>query len=179
MFKLDLTVMVLIDMQERLVPHIANIEKCNENIIRLLKAQAILNIPLIVTEQYPKGLGKTIKELRVFLNSATFVEKRTFSSFKEPNFYKKITKDLYKTVVLFGIESHVCVFQTALDAKKEGFDVILIADAISSRTEQNKKYAIDAMRQEGIKIFSTEMFLFMAVKDSKHPSFKEISKLLK
>ena len=180
MFTLDSTLMVLIDIQERLAPAIAQMERCNENATRLLKTSTELNIPLIVTEQYPKGLGRTLGALKECLNDATpIIEKTTFSCFGESSFCKEIMKKRYKTVVLFGIEAHICVFQTALDAKRKGFDVILIADAVSSRVEQNKQYALDEMRQAGIKIFSTEMFLFMALKDARHPSFRVISKLLK
>ena len=180
MFALDSTVMVLVDVQERLAPEIAHMEACNHNITRLLSASAVLDIPLLVTEQYPEGLGGTTAELSVLIGEAVpVISKTTFSCFGEPDFCAQMTKKQYQTVVLFGIEAHVCVFQTALDARKKGYDVIVIADAVSSRTEQNKQYAIEQMRQEGIRIFSTEMFLFMALKDAKHPRFRAILELLK
>jgi nicotinamidase-related amidase len=171
---------VLIDMQEKLVKAMANASKCVENQELLLKTAAVLEMDCIVTEQYPKGLGNTVDELKCLLpEGVSFVEKTSFSCCGETQFRTELKSKKRNTVVVFGIEAHVCVQQTVLDLIAEGYEVIVPADALSSRDGDNYRLALDSMRQAGAFITSSESIVFMLLKDAKHPNFREISKFVK
>ena len=172
----DKTAFVLIDIQEKFIPVINKIDKVIKNSKILIKGAEILGIPLIVTEQYPKGLGNTIKEIELPPNTE-IIEKLNFNCLDCDDFVDELKK--FESLVIFGIESHVCVLQTALAAKKEGIKVYAVADAISSRTEENKQLAIDRMRQHDIEIVSTEMILFELLKKAGTDEFKDISTWIK
>jgi nicotinamidase-related amidase len=139
------TVFVLVDVQDKFIPVISNVDKIISNSRILVKASEILNIPLIVTEQYPKGLGHTAKRISL-LDKKYLIEKISFSCFESDEFVKKIKELKVESIVLFGVEAHVCILKTALDALKNNFDVHVVADAISSRTLENKDIAIERMR---------------------------------
>ena len=172
------TAFVLIDIQEKFIPVIKDMERVISNANVLVKASEILEVPLIVTEQYPKGLGKTSNEISLPLNQH-LIEKTEFSCFGNKEFVEKIKELGVDSIILFGIEAHVCILQTALDALKNGLDVHVIADAISSRTLENKSIAIERMRQSGIFIISTEMLLFQLLGKAGTEEFKLISGLIK
>jgi nicotinamidase-related amidase len=150
------TAFVLVDIQEKFVPAIYNIEKVISNANLLIEASKILKVPLIVTEQYPKGLGKTTDKL-ILPENIKAIEKVTFSCFQSKEFVQKLKELNIKTIVLFGIEAHVCILQTALDAVKNGIKVHVIADAISSRSVENKALALERMKQSNVFLSSTEM----------------------
>lgn len=169
------TVFVLIDLQEKFVPVIYDIDNIIRNIDILVKASKILGVPLIATEQYPKGLGNTVNKIEV----DNIVEKISFSCFDNSEFKNKLLNLKAKILVLFGVEAHVCVLKTALDGIKNNFEVHAVSDAVSSRTLENKKIAIDRMRQSGVFIASTEMILFQLIREAGSNEFKEISKLIK
>jgi nicotinamidase-related amidase len=174
----DKTAFVMIDIQDKFKPVINEIDKVIKNTNILIKAAEILKIPLVVTEQYPKGLGKILKEIQLPQNQQIF-DKIEFSCFGCKNFTDKIEGLQVNTLVIFGIESHVCVVQTVLDALKQGYEVHVVEDAISSRTLENKNIGIERMRQSGAFIVSTEMILFQLMKKAFVEGFKEISNLLK
>src|SRR3989338_1242210 len=169
------TAFVLIDLQEKFVPVIYDIDCITKNIDVLVKASRILGLPLIATEQYPKGLGHTINKIEI----DKIIEKISFSCFDNNEFKNKLRNLKAKILVLFGIEAHVCVLKTALDGIKNNFEVHVVSDAISSRTLENKKIAIERMKQSGVFIASTEMILFQLVKEAGSNEFKEISRLIK
>ena len=172
------TVFVLVDIQDKFIPVIKDIEKIISNSNILVKASEILNIPLIVTEQYPKGLGRTYE--KISLPSKKYpIEKVSFSCFDSDEFVKKIKELKVDSIVLFGIEAHVCILKTALDALKNNLEVHVVADAISSRTAENKSIAIERMRQSGVFIVSTEMILFQLLDKAGTEEFKLISNLVK
>ena len=172
------TVFVLVDIQEKFIPVVHNIDQVISNTNILIRASEILNIPLIVTEQYPKGLGMTWREINLPDNPVLF-EKIHFSCFGCDEFSKKIEEMGAESIVLFGIETHVCVLQTALDALKNNITVYLVSDAVSSRTPENKSIAIERMRQSGIFIVSTEMILFQLLERAGTGEFRLISDLVK
>ncbi|MFC1723382.1 hydrolase [Nanoarchaeota archaeon] len=168
-------VFVMVDMQEKFLPVIADIDTIIKNSDILIQASKILNIPLISTEQYPKGLGPTIDSL----SQPDPIEKVEFSCFGSEKFSKKIQDIKPTSLILFGIETHVCILQTALEALKKGIKTYVIADATSSRTKENKRLALDHLRHKGANIYSTEMLLFQLLKKAGTEEFKEISKLIK
>ena len=174
--------LVIVDIQERLVAAMqkdeisAAIKKCEI----LLSSCAILGVPAIFTEQYPKGLGCTVPELKKYLPSSGFLcEKSAFSCFGSEEFAGKIREMKLSSIIITGIETHVCVQQTAFDALSEGLSVFIPYDAVSSRKDNDKQCALRLMSSAGITVTGTESLLFSLLKDSAHPHFKEISKLLK
>ena len=169
---------ILIDIQDKFIPVIDKIDQVIKNANILIDVSKILNIPLIVTEQYPRGLGKTSNKLRL-PNNIKPIDKLSFSCFGSDKFVKQLKKDNIKSIVIFGIESHVCILNTALDAKNAGIDVHVVVDAVSSRTSENKHNAIERMKQSNIFIVSTEMIIFQLMKKSGTKEFKLISKLIK
>jgi nicotinamidase-related amidase len=172
------TAFILIDIQEKFIPAISGIDKVISNAKILTQSAGILNIPLIATEQYPKGLGKTVKEIELPANTC-LIEKLHFSCFGNDEFRNKINELKVESLILFGIEAHVCLLKTALDALKQKLEVYLVADAVSSRTAENKSLALERMRQSGVFIVSTEMILFQLLEYSGTDEFKAISKLIK
>ena len=166
----------MIDMQERLVAG-TSAEKEVTQAEKVIKAAEILDIPVIVSEQYPKGLGQTIANLKN--EKQKYIEKTSFSLLKEEDFIDVLKSYNKKRIVLFGIETHICVYQTAMDLLHNGFEVILVKDACRSRKEFEYNTGIDLMRQNGVQISSVEIVLFELLKSSKHPNFKEIQQLIK
>ena len=171
---------VMIDMQEKLLKAMSNAAKCIENQALLLKVAAILEIDSIVTEQYPKGLGNTVDALKCLLAENTpIIEKTSFSCFKESRFRSVLKSKSRKTLIVSGIEAHVCVQQTVLDFLADGYEVIIPADALSSRTNDNYRLALESMRQAGAFVSSSEALIFALLRDAGHSGFREISKLIK
>ena len=169
---------VLVDIQEKFLPVIHNIELLIDNANKLVKGASILEIPLIVTEQYPKGLGRTVNDINLDAGQE-IIEKITFDCFGCDDFAKKMEMLGAKSLVIFGIEAHVCVLKTALEACARNYEVYLVADAVSSRTEGNKILALERLRQSGVFIASTEMILFQLMDRAGTDEFKAISKLVK
>jgi nicotinamidase-related amidase len=174
------SLLLIIDIQEGFRKAIPDLDKVIDNTSKLAKAFSILGIPIVLTEQYPKGLGSTCPELKNILEDCDRIEKVSFDCFNDDSFADLI-KTKYKNkknLIIAGIESHVCVFQTALSAKKD-FNVYLIADAVSSRKQSDKQIALRRLEKEGIKLASTEMIIFQMLKDSKDDNFKQISSIVK
>lgn len=170
-------VFVMVDIQEKFRGIIHELETVSKNSDILNRSAEILDIPMLITEQYPQRLGKTLTEIYKPANAACF-EKSKFSIFTEEVTEYLNTK--HKPVlVVYGIEAHICITQTCLEAVKESYHVILVADAVSSRKQYSKDVALNMLSQKGVEIVTTEMLLFRFLKDAKHPNFKEISKLIK
>ncbi len=173
------SLLLIIDIQEKLV---AALEK--DTVVlkaaKLTKAANILNIPAIVSEQYPKGLGRTVSAIseNLPINYCKF-EKTNFSLVKEEGFLDKLKSYGRNQIILCGIETHICVHQTAADLIDAGFDVIVVKDACASRNKYEFKQGIEAMQANGAKISCLEILLFEWLKSSKHPKFKEIQTLIK
>lgn len=172
---------MLIDMQERLNPHIYRNQKILSRMIVLLKGLQALDIPIMLNEQYKKGLGETLPELMEVLEQGKYkaVEKVTFSACDNDEAWNYLAQQNLNTVLVFGVETHVCVMQTVLDLLDNGMQPVLIADATGSRNAYDRKQAIRRMRRAGAVITTTEAILFELCRSSKDPAFKTISNLVK
>ncbi|MEN8126862.1 MAG: hydrolase [Planctomycetota bacterium] len=173
------TCLVIVDIQEKLLGVMANPEQVVKNTAVLIQIAKALDIPIFWCQQVPKALGPTVEELTSLLDGVEPIDKSTFSCCREEAFMKKIDGLEPQTAILCGIESHVCVFQTAMDLIQHGLYVQVVSDATSSRTEENKAIGINRMAKEGAVITSTEMLLFELLRDAKHPKFRELAKLIK
>ena len=173
--KTEEALFLIIDVQEKLVSMLDD-ENVKIDSIKLAKTASILDIPTVITEQYPKGLGSTIQEIKEVLPNAEYVEKNTFSAFKEDEVKKLLSQT---QIIIFGIETHICVLQTAMDLLNEGYEVFLVQNACGSRTEKNKEAALRRLIHAGVQIVTTEMVIFELLESSKHPNFKEIQSLIK
>ena len=173
------TCLVIIDIQEKLLPVMAEPKRVVKNTAVLIQIAKALNIPILWCQQVPKALGSTVEEVASLLEGIEPIDKSSFSCCGEEKFIAKLDEIKPKTAILCGIESHVCVFQTAADLVQKGLNVHVVADAISSRTEENKQIGINRMTQEGVTVTSTEMLLFELLQDAKHEKFRELSKLIK
>jgi len=171
--------LVVVDIQERLLPSIHERERVLQNAIRLAKGARALNLPIFVTEQYPKGIGRTVAGLAGAVPEFAPLEKTAFSCCGAKNFNSALASRNVRDVVLCGIEAHVCVCQTALDLLDQGLGVFVAADAISSRTPENRQHGIERMRDAGATIVSAEMILFELLEDAGTDQFKKILELIK
>ncbi len=174
----DKCLVLIIDIQDKLIK-IAKDDSLKNNAIAIAKTAQILNLPVIITEQYPKGLGSTIDEIKTLSLNADYFEKTTFSILKDNEIKTKILNKNKKQIVLFGIETHICVLQSAIDLLNEGYEVFIVQDCCCSRNEDNKNAAIRRLIHAGCTIVTTEMVLFELIEGSKHPNFKEIQALIK
>lgn len=170
---------IFIDIQDRLFPHMQERELLEQNLITLSAGLQTLEIPLLITEQYSRGLGFTIQPLKMALGEYSVIEKTAFSCCDELPFMSALSATGNKNVILCGIETHVCVLQTALDLLMAGFQPVVIEDCVSSRKQSDKNTAIERMRQEGVIITSLESVLFELTRYSGTETFKAISKLVK
>lgn len=179
MIEKDNCILLVIDVQERLVSALDK-DVVVSRTATLTKAAQILQIPTIVTEQYPKGLGNTVETVKQTLSADTVIfEKTAFSALKEPKFEELLKSFNKKQIVVCGIETHVCVHQSVTDLINSGFEVFVVKDACASRKKYEFKQGIEIMQQNGAKISCLEIVLFEWLKTSKHPCFKEIQTLIK
>lgn len=174
------SLVLIIDIQERLLNATFNKDLLIKNAKIIAKAASVLNIPIIITEQYPQGLGYTTPELKECIsdNSKIF-EKTSFSVLDNIDIANSIDKFNRKQIIILGIETHICVSQTAHALILNGYDVTLIQDASGSRSEFQHNAGIDRIRTNGGNIITTEIALFEWLKSSKHEKFKEIQQLIK
>jgi nicotinamidase-related amidase len=171
--------LLVVDVQEKFVPAIHGIERVERNLQGLLRLFRRFEIPVLFTEQYPKGLGHTLPSLTAAYPSATPFEKTHFDACLEPGFMERFRLLHRKQVLIAGIESHVCVQQTARALKEHGYDLYAIADAISSRTQDNRDIGLGLMRQSGVAITSTEAVLMELLISAEDRLFKEVLDFLK
>jgi nicotinamidase-related amidase len=173
--------LIVVDIQEKLLPPIFENTRLLKNSQLLIRLAGILKIPALLTTQYTKGLGNTTPEIASLLPDAQPIDKLMFSCFGSEAFCS-LLKHLpgnRNTVLLCGMESHICVMQTALGALREGYIVHVASDAVSSRSEWNWKIGLDRMRAAGAVISSTEMILYELLRSSGSPAFKELLPYLK
>ncbi len=175
----DNAIGVVIDIQEKLLPHIFEKDEIVRNTNILIQGLKLLDVPILVTEQYKKGLGETVESIAKQVEEFPHYEKISFSCCDNPRFTEKIETSTKRDIIIAGIESHVCVLQTAIDLKERGFHPVVVADCISSRTKANKDIALIRMQQEGIYITSYESILFELARKSGTDEFKAISRLVK
>ena len=173
------TVGLIIDFQERLFPVMWEKEQLLKNCTTLIKGWNELGLPVVATQQYTKGLGDTVAEIKNTVPGFNFIEKRAFSCCDEPKVIEKLKELDAKNIIICGIESHVCVLQTAIDLKEAGFKPVVVADCVSSRTKENIELAKERFRFENIMMTSFESILFELTRSSGAPEFRAISKLVK
>ena len=173
------SIVVLIDIQEKLAPAIHELDSILLANDLVLKTASELSIPILVTEQYPKGLGHTIERFNNFYSSENVFEKLSFSSVGCASFMEALKASGRRQVIVSGVEAHVCVMQTVLELLDERYDVFVVSDAIGSRTVENKQLGIERMIRSGAEIVSSEMVMFEMLKKAGTPEFKALSKLLK
>ncbi len=176
-------VLVVVDVQERLVPaiHRELYERSIRNFKIVIEAAGTLGIPIVLTEQYPKGLGRTVPDVVQALEGKAFerIEKVSFSCGRDEGFLAAIAKTARRQVVIVGMETHVCVYQTSLDLINAGYEVFVLDDAVSSRFLHNYQSGIAALRDAGAVVVSTETAVFQWMKVAGTPEFKKISSLLR
>ncbi|APW66565.1 MULTISPECIES: hydrolase [Arcobacteraceae] len=173
------TVFCLVDVQERLYPHVTNKDEIEKNLITLVKGLKVHDVPFIVNEQYKKGIGETIPSLRELVDDYPHFEKTTFSCCKNETTMDAIKAANKKVVIVAGIETHVCVLQTCIDLLEAGLQPVLVTDCVTSRKQRDTDVAIQRLIQAGVIPTTYESLLFELTVNAKNPVFKEISSLVK
>ena len=179
MFTIDNTIMLLIDVQGQLAQLMHEKEKMVKSLGTLIQGMKILEVPILWMEQIPKNLGPTTKAVSKYLIEEEPIEKFSFSCCGNPEFMEKFKKAGRTQVLLTGIEAHICVFQTGYDLIKQGCQVQVVADCVSSRTKENKEIGIKRIVQTGGQVTCVEMAFFELLRAAKGDQFKQIIKLIK
>lgn len=173
------TALLIIDVQEKLVNVMHDGESLVKNISILAQAAEILSIPILWCQQYPKALGATVEQVARHLEKTEPTDKMCFSCCDSQNFMDRLRKLNAEKIIVCGIESHICVYQSAVALASKGYEVQVVADAVSSRTAQNKQIALNRLAARNVDVSSVEMTLFELLGSAEHPCFKQISKLIK
>jgi len=173
------TVLVVIDVQGKLAQLMHEKEALFENLRLMIQGAKILDVPILWTEQYPKGLGPTVPEIAELLPDIQPISKTAFSCCREDTFNQAFAELGREQALLVGIETHICVWQTTHDLLASEYDVHVVADAVSSRSLDNKQIALKRMRDVGAEITCVETALFELMRVAEGPRFKEVSKLIK
>ena len=173
------TLALCIDVQERLFPHIDQFEALEKNIQLVIKGLNVLGVPIALSEQYKKGLGETLPTIKSLIDPIFQFEKTAFSCADDSTFEYELTKEAKEQIILFGIEAHICVLQTAIDLKSQGLEPIVVVDCIGSRTSLNKEIALERLKQEGVFLTTYEAILFELCQKAGNEQFKAISMLVK
>jgi nicotinamidase-related amidase len=172
-------VLVIVDIQERLAAVMSERQKVVDNCLHLIEISKLLNIPVLLNEQYPRGLGPTVSEIRDALAPYQPLEKITFSCCREGIFSERLSSAGRKKIILAGMETHVCVLQTCIDLLRQGYVIHAVQDAICSRTDDNFRTGIEFMRDAGAVITCTETVLFQLLEKAGTEEFKTISRRIK
>lgn len=170
---------IVIDVQGNLAKVVADSEAANLNVHRLVQGGLALSLPIILTAQVPEKIGHTTPELRQILPEHEEYPRTTFSVWADQGVRKAIQNLDRQQVLLCGFESHICLYQTAMQMLEAGYDVWMVADAVSSRSPFNKQIALDELRAEGVHLTTVEMTLFSLLEDARHEQFKTISRLIR
>jgi nicotinamidase-related amidase len=176
-------VLLVVDVQERLVPAIHKdlYPRALRNMQIAIEAAGTLGIPILLTEQYPKGLGRTVPEVMGALDGKEYrlVEKMTFSCARDEGFLSAVSELNRRQVILVGMETHVCVYQTSVDLCRAGYSLFILDDAVSSRFLHNYQSGLQALRDAGCAVISTETAIFELLKVAATPEFKKVASLIK
>jgi nicotinamidase-related amidase len=176
---IDTTVLLLIDFQEKLFAVMHEKEKLLRNVVKLILGAKALGIPIILTEQYPKGLGPTLPEIKELVPDIKPVEKVCFNCTDEASFNKALESKKRKQVLIAGIEAHICVYQTAMALARSGYQVEVVGDCMASRDPENKIAALLKLGSMGVSPTTMEMALFELLKVAEGDKFKQISNIVK
>ncbi len=171
--------LAVVDVQGKLAQLMHGKDALFKNIQVLIQAAKILDVPILWCQQVPDALGPTVPEIAQLLADIEPINKAVFSCCGADQFIGKLNASSRNRVLLCGIEAHICVYQTAADLLVKGFDVSVVADAVSSRTLDNKQIALSRLAAEGASITSVEMALFELLRTAEHPKFRQIAKLIK
>jgi nicotinamidase-related amidase len=172
---------LVVDIQARLAPHLHNVELMLKRSVQVLSGAKLFNIPISVAEQYPQGLGHSVDEIQAFIVEPVY-EKTTFSCFGSPHISKRVRslgEKGHTTLIIFGCEAHVCVLQTVIDAIDQGYKVVVIDDAVTSRNPRDAELARVRLSGAGADYVSTEMLLFEWTQGKEAEQFKAVSALVK
>ena len=179
MLNIDNTALVIIDVQGKLATLMYQKDELYDNLTKIIKGARVLDLPIIWNEQIPDKLGPTIPEIADILRDMEPLAKNSFSCCGNSSFQARLENCKRRQVLLVGIETHVCVYQTAIDLLRTGYEVYLVSDAVSSRTLENKQIGIQAIKDAGAKITSVEMALFEMLKIARGDKFKQVIKIVK
>jgi nicotinamidase-related amidase len=179
MLTLESTILVVVDVQGKLAQLMHEKERFFDNLQKVIKGAQVLGLPIIVTEQIPEKLGPTIPELARLLSDVQPLRKISFSCSGSEAFMTALEASGRKQVLLTGMETHVCVYQTAMDLLQSGYEVHVVTDAVSSRAAENKQVGLEKIRAAGAIPTSTEMALFELLRIAEGPQFKEIIRIIK
>lgn len=173
------SLLLLIDLQTKLAPAVDQAEACLSRCRLLLTAARKLKVPILVTEHCPSRVGPTVPSLRQQLDPSELIEKRHFNGMSEPSLGEALTTLARRTIVVAGMEAHVCVLQTVLGLKAGGYEPVVVADAVGSRRASSRDLAVDRMRHHDVDIVNTEMVLFEWLEAADTDAFKEILPMIK
>jgi nicotinamidase-related amidase len=179
MLKSEKTVLIVVDVQGKLAQLMYGKQALFENLQKIIKGIKVMGIPILWVEQNPEGLGSTIPEISELLAGSNPISKTSFSSCKNERFIQALKAANRNQILIVGIEAHICVYQTAMGLVELGYEVEVVTDAVSSRTIDNKKVALQKMRTAGVTLTSTEMALFELLEVAEGEQFKEILKIVK
>jgi nicotinamidase-related amidase len=179
LMKREDTLLVIIDCQTKLMPAIKDNDEIEETVVKLTKGAQVLGLPVIVTQQYTKGLGPTLDSINEVLGEYEHVEKTTFSAMGAPEFVERIKAAGKKNILMTGVETHICVQQTTLELLEAGYNVYLIEDCVGSRRKSDKKAACRRMEAAGAVVTTYEAALYEVLKGAKEEGFKAISAIVK
>ncbi len=172
--------LMIVDIQEKLAPAIHQSEKMEKPMSVLIEVAKQFDLPIVITEQYPKGLGKTVPSIMENLpEDNVFVYEKTEFNALLPEVLALLQEKQIETVIVTGMETHICVYQTVRELLINGIEVIAVLDALGSRTKENKKNGLSLLESMGAVISNSETIAFDFLKDAKHPAFKTISQLVK
>ncbi len=179
MAKIDQACLVIVDIQGKLAQLMHEKDVLFAQTAILVKAFTELNMPILWCQQVPEALGPTVESIGALLSGHHPINKACFSAWQNRDFCDKLIDSERSQVVLCGIETHICVYQTARDLLANGFQVEIVAEAVSSRTPGNKAIGLDRIQKMGGQVTSVEMLLFDLLKTAKHPAFRVLAKLIK
>jgi nicotinamidase-related amidase len=179
MLEIASTVLLIIDVQEKLAHVMHERDTMVANLQKMVKGIKVLGVPVIVTEQYPKGLGSTIPEIVSLLQDVPVIPKISFSCWNDGAFLRSLKSLNRKQVLVSGIEGHVCVYQTVCDLVANGFEAYAVTDTITSRTPENRQLSFTMMQQAGVHLTGVEAALFELLKVAEGEKFKAISRIVK
>jgi len=174
------SLLVIVDVQERLMPAVLHERQIVFNVRRLLEAAQAIDVPVVVTEQYPQGLGNTVQELASFIpKDAPVLPKKSFSIYDDAPIRATIENHRRSQIILCGVEAHVCVQQSAFDLHRAGHEVYIVVDSIGSRSADDREIALRRFESSGMALTTTESLLFEWCRTAEHPQFKTVSRLVK
>ncbi|WP_317856237.1 isochorismatase family protein [Chakrabartyella piscis] len=173
------TMAIIIDFQEKLLPVMDQKEALIQKAATFAQGLVELEVPFVVSQQYTRGLGETVSELKDVIADGTYLEKNTFSCMGCEEIKNWVVAQGKKNVLISGIEAHICVMQTVVDLLEMGYNVTVVADCVGSRSQYDKEIGLERMKAEGAKVATCESILFELTVGAKNPHFKTISKLVK